>query len=104
MSAVYICSFTAGLDELTRKQQRDAVAVLRVLKASGRFSIFEATENQTIAVMLDRLLHKGYSVVRDGVRTDYGRLIEKTGGQYPWTNVKLTAGGIRLLSDAEERP
>lgn len=103
MSAIFLCSFTSGLDDLTRKQQRDPVSVLRVLKDTGRFSVFEATANQTIAVMMDRLMHKGCSVVRNGVRTDYGRLIEKTDGDFPWTNVKLTAGGIRLLSDAESK-
>lgn len=102
MDRVIICSFSSGLDELTRKEQKDPVAVLRVLKAGGRFSAFEATANQTIASMMDRLCNKGFSVVRSGVRTDYGRLIEADSTTlYPWTNVKLTEGGERLLSDAE---
>lgn len=102
MGRVIICSFSSGLDELTRKEQQDPVAVLRVLKACGRFSSFEATANQTIATMMTRLCHKGFSVIRSGVRTDYGRLIEADSTTpYPWTKVKLTEGGERLLADAE---
>lgn len=100
--AAIICSFSSGLDELTRKQQKDPVAVLRVLNACGRFSVFEATANQTIATMMSRLCHQGFSIVRNGVRTDYGRLIETDNTTpYPWTKVKLTEGGERLLADAE---
>lgn len=102
MDRVIICSFSSGIDELTSKQQKDPVAVLRVLKACGRFSAFEATANQVIATMMTRLCHKGFSVVRNGVRNDYGRLIETDSTTpYPWTKVKLTEGGERLLADAE---
>lgn len=99
-SAVILCRFSAGLDDLTLKQQRDTVAVLRVLHERGRYSVFEATANDVIARMMTRLHHKGYSVVRDGVRTDYGRLIETVGGEYPWKYVRLTEGGLRLLADS----
>ena len=101
MNTAFICSFSSGLDDLPRKKQNDAVEVLKVLKASGRFSVFEATANDVIARMMYRLIHKGYSVIRDGVRTDYGLLIEtdNTCG-FPWTNVKLTEAGERLLADS----
>lgn len=102
MSTAILCSFTSGLDDLTRKQQCDPVAVLRVLQATGRFSVFEATANQTIARMMTRLMHKQCIVVRDGVRTEYGKLLKKTGGEFPWTTVELTAGGLKLLADAEK--
>ena len=100
--SVIICSFSSGLDELTRHQQGDVVAVLKTLKARGRFSSFEATANEKIATLMTRLCHKGFSVIRNGVRTDYGRLIKTdTSTGYPWTGVTLTDGGERLLSDAE---
>lgn len=101
MTAAIICSFSGGLDSLPRKSQRDIVAVLRVLQRAGRFSVFEATANDTLATMMTRLCNQGYSTVRNGVRTDYGRLIEtdNTCG-YPWTKVTLTEAGLRLLADA----
>jgi hypothetical protein len=90
---IYIDRFSAGLDDLTRKQQADPVAVLRVLKATGRFSVFEATDNDIIARTMTRLVHKGYQ--------GYGRLIEIDNScGYPWTKVKLTEAGERLLADA----
>lgn len=95
------CSFSAGLDGLTRSQQGDVAEVLRVLKAAGRFSAFEASANDTLARMMTRLCHQGCSIVRDGVRTDYGRLITTDDSHYPWTGVKLTAAGEQLLLDDE---
>lgn len=101
MTSVIACSFSGGLDDLTRKQQADPVAVLQVLKQSGRFSVFEASCNEVIARTMDRLIHKGLAIVKDGVRIEYGKLIEtdKSCG-YPWTNVKLTPAGDALLADA----
>jgi len=100
--SVIICSFSSGLDELPRRQQSDVVAVLNVLKARGRFSCFEASANDKIAALMTRLCHKGFSVVRNGVRTDYGRLIKTDNScGYPWTKVTLTTGGERLLADAD---
>lgn len=101
-TSIIVCSFSSGLDELTRLQQGDVVAVLKTLKARGRFSCFEATANQKIATLMTRLCHKGFSVVRNGVRTDYGRLIETDNScGYPWTEVKLTQSGEQLLADAD---
>lgn len=101
MTATIICSFSAGLDDLKAWERTDPVAVLRVLQRAGRFSVFEATANDAIARTMTRLCHKGCSIVRNGVRTDYGRLIEtdNTCG-YPWTKVTLTDAGLRLLADA----
>lgn len=100
MTAVHIDRFSAGLDELTRVQQADHVAVLSVLARTGRFSVFEASENAIIARTMDRLLHKGCTMVdRDGTKHEYGMLVKSLGGAYPWTNVELTDGGRRLLED-----
>ena len=99
---MFICSFSAGLDDMKRKEQADVVAVLRVLQQAGRFSIFEATANQTIARTITRLCNKACSIVRDGVRADYGKLIDTDNScGFPWTKVSLTDGGIRLLADED---
>lgn len=101
---IHLCSFGAGLDEMKRKDQADPLKVLRVLAKSGRYSVFEATDNQTIARTMDRLRFKEYRWRSpSGFRKKtYGVLLEATGGQYPWTNVALTDGGKRLLEDNPE--
>jgi hypothetical protein len=102
VTAFIACSFSSGLDDLPRKQQSDVAAVLRVLKEARRFSVFEATANQTIATMMTRLCNKGLTLVSpDGTRTIYGKLIETDNScGYPWTKVKLTTDGERFLADA----
>lgn len=102
MTAI-ICSFSSGIDDMKRADQRDVVKVLRVLKRCGRYSAFEASDNDVIARMMTRLHHKGYTVIRDGQRVDYGKLIETTGGDFPWTTVRLTEGGERLLADNQDK-
>lgn len=81
--AVHICSFSVGLDEMTRKDQRQPAKVLRVLHQAGRFSVFEATANQTIANTMTYLNKHGYIE------------IDNSPG-YPWSKVKLTAAGFAL--------
>lgn len=98
---IFLCSFSSGLDDLPRKDHADVVKVLRVLKACGRYSAFEASANDIIARMMTRLHHKGCTIVRDGVRREYGLLIERVEpSEYPWVRVRLTEGGERLLADA----
>ncbi|MFZ2306822.1 MAG: hypothetical protein WAW73_20300 [Rhodoferax sp.] len=100
MTNVIICSFSSGLDDMKRKDQRDVVKVLRVLAEAGRYSVFEATANQTIASMMDKICHKGCTLVgADGVKREYGKLINVTEKAYPWTDIELTEGGKRLLED-----
>jgi len=97
---VRIDRFSAGLDELTRKQQADPKAVLRVLEITKRFSCFEASENDVIARTITRMIHKGLILKKsDGTKTEYGQLIKTTGGDYPWTTVEITEGGKRLLNE-----
>ena len=97
---VFIDCFTAGLDDLTRKQQADPVAVLRALQKTKCFSVFEATNNEVISRTVSRLCQKSCEVVKlDGSKKKYGRLLEMVGGNYPWTNVELTDGGIEYLKD-----
>ena len=87
MNGVFICSFTSGLDDLPRKQQAQFEPVLRVLEATGRFSVFEATANQTIAKTMTRLMRSGY--------------VESMGGAYPWTKVRLTEAGKKLIATSK---
>lgn len=83
-TAVFICDFSSGLDDMPRKDQRDIEKVLRVLDQCGRFSVFEATANQTIATTMSRLCRSN--------------LIEADNScGYPWTKVKLTEAGRALL-------
>lgn len=78
--AVHICCHTAGLDELTRREQKDEEKVLQALHKAGRFSVFEATDNPVIANMMEWLLKSG--------------LIEVTPKGFPWSDVKLTERGL----------
>ena len=98
--AVHIDRFSSGLDDLTRKQQADHIAVLKVLARTGRYSIFEATENQVIAKTMDRLLWKECITVTAGVKQKHGLLLKRTGGEYPWTTVELTDAGKQLIREA----
>jgi hypothetical protein len=84
--AIFLDSFASGLDDLTRKQQRDYACVLRVLHSAGRFSVFEASDNSTIANTMTNLM-----------KSD---LVVNLGGSYPWTKVKLTAKGEALLYES----
>lgn len=100
----HIDRLSAGLDDLTRKQQADHVAVLRVLQKTGRFSEFEASDNPSIARTMTRLMHKGCTTVNaDGSKKAYGRLLKSTGGNYPWTTCELTDAGRDCLADEDKR-
>lgn len=83
--ACYIDVFTSGLDEMKRKDQGNVAKVLEVLKAHGRFSVFEATHNQTIAKAMDRICSQGLVSV------------DKARSAYPWTYVTLTEAGEKVL-------
>ena len=87
---VFIDRFSAGLDELTRKEQASVVEVLRVLKRTGRFSVFEATDNDTIARTMDFIVKQ--------------KLVEINPNEdaYPWSRVTLTARGEEAIEQAAE--
>lgn len=100
MNRIIVCSFSSGLDDLKRKDQRDVVKVLRILAQCGRYSAFEATANMDIARMMDKICNKGCTIAGpDGTKRYYGRLINVLGSEYPWTEIELTEGGNRLLED-----
>lgn len=88
-SAVFVCDFSSGLDDMPRKDQRDISKVLRVLDQCGRFSVFEATDNQTIATTMTKLCHSNL------IETD-------NSCGYPWTTIKLTDAGRKLLESSHD--
>jgi hypothetical protein len=100
MTSIIVCSFSSGLDDMKRKDQKDVVKVLRMLDQCKRYSVFETTANMDIARMITRLHHKGCTRVQpDGSRKEYGLLLKTIGGAFPWTEIELTDGGKRLLED-----
>lgn len=91
-SAIYLCSFTGGIDEMKRADQRDLVRVLRVLDAQPRkrFSVFEASDNMNIARTMTRIVREGY------ITTD-------NSCGYPWTAYKLTDKGRAAIAQPEQK-
>lgn len=99
MSAV-LCSFTGGLDEMRRADQSNPVKVLRALEKAGRYSVFEATANDTIARMMTRLYHK--ALIYRGKKYGGPMLkMDHTMG-YPWSRAVLTDAAKQLLADYPE--
>lgn len=82
-----VCNFSGGLDEMKRKDQSSQDAVMLKLSTMKRFSIFEATDNQTIAKTMDRIMKRG--------------LIKTTGGGYPWTEFEITPEGQAIIDSAK---
>lgn len=86
MSTMMVDRFSAGLDELSKKDQGSVGAVMKALSKMTRFSVFEATDSDRIAKTMDKIVQRGY--------------IERTGGAYPWTTFKITEAGQKII-DAE---
>lgn len=82
---VFLDRFSSGLDELTRRQQASIATVLRVPARTKRYSVFEATDNQTIAKTMDAIID------RELIATD-------NSCGYPWTKCELTDAGREWLS------
>jgi hypothetical protein len=88
MTSIIVCSFATGIDDMPRKDQRDPIKVLRVLDQGKRYSVFEATDNQTIAKTMDYLIHKsGY--------------VKTIGGEFPWTQIEITDAGRAALANED---
>lgn len=87
-SGWHVCTFSAGLDDLTRKKQRSSIEVARVLVQTGRFSAFEASANVDIARTITRLEKQGWFVY------------DNSGG-YPWTKATITDVGKLALAAAD---
>lgn len=81
--AIYIDAFASGMDELPKFRQRSTREVLRHLNVAGRFSMFEATDNDVIAATVDRIMRR--------------ELVKTSDIGFPWTKVELTSAGKALL-------
>lgn len=92
-----VCSFSNGLDDMRRADQSDPLKVLQVLSDAGRFSVFDATANLTIARTVTRLYHKALTYRGKSYGGPLLKIDNSMG--YPWSKVVLTEAGKQLLSD-----
>lgn len=81
---VIVCSFDIGLDELPDRKQRDPFHVARQLARAGRFSVFDATSNETLANTMDWLWSSGWFKWDDSCG-------------FPWRKCALTDVGRAAL-------
>jgi hypothetical protein len=102
---MFVDRFSAGLDEMKRKDQRDPLKVLTVLARTGRFSCFEASENADIAKTMTALMRGPLieSYVPDSYRgkPEPGGAVAPDQSTYPWTFVRLTEAGKAALAHTE---
>lgn len=103
---MFVDRFSAGLDDMPRKDQRSQIKVLRVLARTGKFSCFEASENQVIAGTVTALMHGPWieRYVPDSYKgkPEPGGAVAPDQDTYPWTFVRLTDAGrevLRTLND-----
>lgn len=83
-TVIFMDRFSEGLDDLTQKQQRSEIEVLKCLSKMDRFSIFEATANQGIAGTMDSLMSKKLITVDNSCG-------------FPWSTVSLTPNGLAMI-------
>lgn len=91
-TAIHLCSFSSGIDDMKRKDQRDLDKVLDVLERQPRkrFSVFEVTDNMVIARTMQRVVDDGY------IKTDISC-------GYPWTAYTVTEKGKARLEEYRRR-
>ena len=58
-SRIFVCSFSGAIGDMKRKDQRDRLKVLAVLKESPRFSVWDASDNNGIANTMTDLMTDG---------------------------------------------
>lgn len=88
MTSEHVCSFSGGLAELSKRDQRSGHAVLEFLKIAPKFSTFDAASSKELAKTITSLREEG--------------LLKIENLAFPWHRAKITAAGRRLL--LEERP
>jgi hypothetical protein len=97
---MHIDIFSVGLDEIPRKQVTTE-RILAILHREGRFSCFEASDNPVIARAMTAIMHS--NLVQKYVPERYRGKIEPEGTRgpdqdtYPWTYVRLTPEGLKLI-------
>lgn len=78
---LFVDDFTGpGLGELSKAEAMQDGCVLAALAACPKFSVFEATANQTIATTMDRLTEQGFIT------------LDNSPG-YPWSRAMFTDKG-----------
>ncbi|MCR4300231.1 MAG: hypothetical protein NUV51_01335 [Sulfuricaulis sp.] len=60
-SRIIVCSFSGAIGDMSRKDRRDRLKVLAVLKESPRFSVWDASDNKGIANTMTDLMTDGPS-------------------------------------------
>jgi hypothetical protein len=89
-TTVFLDSFSGAIDDMTRKDQRNAIKVLHVLAKHPRFSTFDATANNGIATTLTYLFREEFIVD------------SRPKQEYPWHQVEVTEKGKSLLGSAQK--
>lgn len=84
-ASFFVDSFSGGLADLPARSRRDAVDVLRCLHKYPTFSVFDASEHQSLARTLDALKLSGL--------IEY----EEPGPAYPWVTARLTDSGKKEI-------
>jgi len=90
MTMTHVDCFTS-LDAVPKKKQGDMATVLRVLHKVGRFSIWDATENDRIASTMTLIVQGGY-IEPDPVTP------------FPWTKAILTPKGLAAAGLSPKEP
>ena len=90
-TTVFMDSFSGAIDDMTRKDQRNAIKVLQVLANHPRFSTFDATANNGIATTITYLFREEFIVET------------KPKQEYPWHRVEVTEKGKALMQAAAMR-
>ena len=84
---IHVDCFTS-LHELKNKGQGDTIKVLKVLHKIKRYSIWDATENPTIARTLDRICRANLITVG-------------ADSAFPWLECVLTVRGLKMIGAPE---
>lgn len=105
----FIDAWSVGLDEIPRKQITTE-RILSILQREGRFSTFEASENPAIARAMTAVLDNRNGLVETYLPESHKGKLEPEGTRgpafsgYPWTYVRLTKAGLRVIGAGAPRP
>jgi hypothetical protein len=105
----YLDVFSVGLDEIPRKQITTE-RILTILQREGRFSSFEASDNPAIARAMTAVLDKKNGLIEQYLPESHKGKLEPEGTRgpdfngYPWTYVRLTEAGLRVIGAGAARP
>jgi hypothetical protein len=105
----YLDVFSVGLDEIPRKQIATE-RILSILHREGRFSTFEASANPAIARAMTAVLDKKNGLIQTYLPESHKGKLEPEGTRgpgfdgYPWTYVRLTEAGLRIIGAGAPKP